>query len=378
MVSEMSLHDVVAGQPEPGGRRTVRAAEKRRRRRRRRSKWTVLLGVLVLGAAAAGAWLGLRPIVAGFMEPKDYPGPGTGSVIFKVDPGDSGVSIGRNLQKAGVVKTVQAFLDAEKADPVAAKHIQPGAYQMRLQMKASDAFTVLSDPAGRIFTKVTFREGLRVTQVVDLLVTKGGFDRAAVLAALKDPQALGLPADAGGKVEGYLFPATYEFEPGTTAAQALATMVTKSEQTLAGLGVPEAKWHEVLTKASIVQAEGGIEENFGKVARVIDNRLGRPMNLGMDSTVSYATSKFGITTTAAQRASTSPYNTYNHKGLPPGPIGNPGKAAMEAVLAPTPGSWLYFTTVNPQTGETKFAVTTAQKAVFDRQFQAWLRAHPQG
>ncbi len=117
---------------------------------------------------------------------------------------------------------------------------------------------------------------------------------------------------------------------------------------------------------------------MGPVARVLDNRLKINMKLQLDSTVSYATQKFNVTTTSADRASKSRYNTYEYTGLPVGPISNPGEAALAAALKPAPGPWLFFVTTDPSTGLTKFAV---DKAGHDRnvlEFQQWLRDHPQG
>jgi UPF0755 protein len=127
--------------------------------------------------------------------------------------------------------------------------------------------------------------------------------------------------------------------------------------------------------ASIVQVEARAAADGPKVARVLDNRLRIGMKLQLDSTVSYVTGKPGVATTAADRANPSPYNTYNHVGLPPGPISNPGQAAINAVLHPATGTWLYFVTVNPTTGETKFATTAAEAAANRAEFQAWCQAH---
>jgi UPF0755 protein len=115
-----------------------------------------------------------------------------------------------------------------------------------------------------------------------------------------------------------------------------------------------------------------------KVARVIENRLAQGMLLQLDTTVNYATGKTGLTTTDEDRANPSPYNTYVHAGLPPGPITNPGEEALRAVLSPAPGAWMFFVVVNPDTGETRFAVTAEEHQQNVALFQAWLRAHPGG
>jgi UPF0755 protein len=108
---------------------------------------------------------------------------------------------------------------------------------------------------------------------------------------------------------------------------------------------------------------------------VLDNRLAINMRLQLDSTVSYVTGKPGVATTAADRANPSPYNTYVHHGLPPGPISNPGQSAIDAALHPTAGTWLYFVTINPTTGETRFATTSAEASANKALFNAWCAAH---
>ena len=115
-----------------------------------------------------------------------------------------------------------------------------------------------------------------------------------------------------------------------------------------------------------------------KVARVLDNRLAKGMLLQLDTTVNYANGKSGLTTTPQDRQNPSPYNTYLHPGLPPGPISNPGEEALRAVLAPAQGGWLYFVVVNPDTGETRFAATAEEHQQNVALFQQWLRAHPNG
>ena len=112
------------------------------------------------------------------------------------------------------------------------------------------------------------------------------------------------------------------------------------------------------------------------MARVLYNRLNKGMKLQLDSTVVYAENLKTNTTTAKDRASKSRYNTYRYKGLPPGPISAPGKAALQAAAQPENGKWLYFVTVNFDTGETKFANTEAEFRVIKKEFQDWCEANP--
>ena len=121
--------------------------------------------------------------------------------------------------------------------------------------------------------------------------------------------------------------------------------------------------------ASLVQAEGGRLSDYPKIARVIYNRLANGMPLQLDSTVLYGLNKFGILASDMDLTSPSPYNTYKHKGLPPGPIDSPGNAAIQAVLHPASGNWLYFVTVNPKTGETLFTSSETQFEQFRQELQ---------
>ncbi|KQX66723.1 endolytic transglycosylase MltG [Angustibacter sp. Root456] len=355
-------------------------AQHSRRRRRRGRRGVVLLvaAVLVIGGAL-GAVFALRPIVNQLTAPDDYTGTGTGSVTVTIDNGASGRSIGRTLEQAGVVKSVKAFVAAAADNPKAGS-IQPGQYTLRRKMSAASAITLLLDPSSRSADRVTIREGLRATEIVAALSKATGVPVGDYTAALKDPEALGVPAAAKGKVEGWLFPDTYEFGTNLTAEQQLSRMVAHTHDVLDSLAVNDAQAMKVLTIASLVEAEGASPEDFAKVARVIDNRLANQLHNGarlqLDSTVSYAVGRRKLTTTDAERNVDSPYNTYRYGGLPPGPINNPGKAAITAALKPTPGPWLYFVTVDPSTGETKFATTAAEHQRNVAQFQKWCRDNP--
>jgi UPF0755 protein len=363
----------------PAARRARRARDKdlRRGRRRRSGKraLVILVALLVVGGGLLGASTVLRPWIAQLTASNDYTGQGTGSVEVVVNPGDSGRAIGRSLEKADVVKSADAFVEAAANEPKAAS-IQPGTYTLRSQMSAAAALTMLLDPSSRTSERVLVREGLTAAEIAGVLAKASGRPLGEYTKALKDAEALGLPDAAKGKAEGWLFPDTYEFETKATPAQQLAAMVTQMRKVLDQLGVSDAKALRVLTEASIVQAEGSRAEDFGKIARVIDNRLSAGRMLQMDSTVHYVVGKDKVTTTKQQRATKSPYNTYSVEGLPPGPIGNPGKAAIEAVLDPTPGDWMYFVAVDPTTGETKFAVTSAEHDRNVAEFRQWCSDNP--
>lgn len=367
-MSDLSLVDLANPQDED-----LRRAKRKRHRRRRAV--VLLIALLLFVGAATAAYLGLKPVVLGFLEPTDFEGPGNGEVVVQIEAGDSGTAIAQTLADAGVVKTSSAFVDAYQGEPEAGS-IQPGSYALRQQMKASDAVALLLDPAARVALRVTVPEGLRKEDVLDLLAVEGGFSREVLASAAAEPETIGLPPAAEGNPEGFLYPATYDFEPDATPAEVLSIMIDRSIQQLEEIGVPPDRYREVVTKASLVEAEARLPEDFGRVARVFDNRLAAGMPLQLDSTVLFAVGKKSVTTTPQDRDSDSPYNTYKFPGLPAGPINSPGAAAMQAAFEPTPGEWLYFVTVDPDTGETRYAVTFEEHQANVAVFQQWLRDNP--
>jgi UPF0755 protein len=356
-------------------------ADRLRRKQRRRVRGTrriiVLLVAfaLVVGTGAVAVSV-LWPLVTSLTASNDYVGSGSGAVSIAVHDDDASRTIGATLERAGVVKTAGAFEDAAANNPQSGS-IQPGVYAMHSKMSARSALAMLLDPVNRKVSRVTIREGLWTSEIIRKLAAATGRPLAEYAAALKDPAMLGLPAQAKGNVEGYLFPSTYSFEPKTTAAVQLQTMVSKSLGELSTLGVTPDMAQRVLTIASIVEAEAQAAPDRPKVARVIENRLAKGMPLQLDTTVSFIWQLRGkVGTTDAQRASKSPYNTYLVAGLPPGPIDSPGLSAIQVALNPIPGPWLYFVAVNPTTGETRFAVDAAGHAANVKLFLAWCSKNP--
>ncbi|TYP84977.1 endolytic transglycosylase MltG [Blastococcus xanthinilyticus] len=345
-------------------------------RRRRRRPFAVVLALLVLGGLVAGIVIGGQQLL-GLFNPasQDYAGAGTGSIDVRVQEGDTLSDIARTLEEADVIASTGPFVSAAKANPDATG-IQPGVYTLRSQMSGESALDLLLDPAARQVSRVTVREGLTVQQTLALLAEQTGTPLADLEAAAADPAALGLPPYAGGMLEGFLFPATYEFHPDDTPAEMLTAMVARADQALDALQIPEAERLVTVTKASIVQAEAASAEDMAKVARVLENRLADGMPLQLDTTVNYANGKAGITTTPEDRANPSPYNTYVHAGLPPGAISNPGEQALRSVQNPAEGDWRFFVVVDPDTGETRFARTAEEHAVNVEVFRQWLRAQP--
>ena len=346
-------------------------------RPRRRGRGVVLGALAVMLAGVVVVALVFGSSIASLFSSDDYDGPGSGSVSVVVEPGQIGTQIAQTLTDAGVIKTPTAFVEALAANP--GDEIQAGTYELRQVMSAEEALSLMRS-GGRSVQGITVPEGLWQSEVFETLSKATGtpvaeYEKAAA-AAEKDPSLLGLPASAKGKVEGYLFPATYEFNPGASATEQMRTMVGHATTRLEELGVNDADAERIITIASLVEAEAREDVDRPKVSRVIYNRLEEPMRLQMDSTVNYAVQKRSITTSDAERANDNPYNTYYHDGLPPGPVGNPGAAAIDAAKNPVQGSWLYFVTVNPHTGETVFTNTLDEHNQAVLQFQKWCRDNP--
>ncbi|MPV88740.1 endolytic transglycosylase MltG [Georgenia ruanii] len=356
------------------------AREVRRRRRRRRS--AVVLFVVVAALAALSVWA--VPKVSSLLSlgggPEDYPGPGTGEVLVAIPEGATGHDMGTVLEEADVVASVRAFTDAYN-DNVNAARIQAGSYHLKRQMPARDAVAALLDPANKAEITVTVPEGFHAKQVYERIASVSGLPMEDVEAAAADPAAIGLPAEAGGNPEGWLAAATYTFEPGDDAASMLRSMVALTVSRLDKLGVPAAERQRVLTEASVVEREVNLPQYYGQVARVIENRIHDTAQVGgmlqMDSTVLYGVGKVGGVPTRADLDNDNPYNTYLHPGLPPTAIGAPGEAALDAVINPPPGDWLYFVTVNLETGETKFAATLEEHNANVAEFRQYMAEHPQ-
>jgi UPF0755 protein len=340
----------------------------------------VAVAVLVLGGYFV--WDKTSTFLSTFGEIPDYPGPGRTKMLVDVPEGASLDVIGGILVDRDVVKSTKAWDRAVRSEERATS-VQAGRYLMRTQMKAIDALRLLINPgSSKIRLQFTIPEGLRLSAQVDALVKRTKIKKSAYQAALDKPKALKLPTYAKERPEGFLFPDTYELTADSTATSTLTQMVDQYKAVAREIEFEaDAKKlkltpYQVLIVASIIEREVRREDDRARVARVIYNRLEQDKKLELDSTVTYAENLKTTTTTKKDRQSKSKYNTYRYKGLPPGPISAPGKAALEAAGNPDKGKWLYFVTVNLDTGETKFTDNpeTHQKNV--AQFQAWCQANP--
>jgi UPF0755 protein len=345
----------------PGGRRRRGAGRPRRRGRRFTAP---LIALLVLALFLAGGGIAGYHFLRAYVIPPDYSGSGSSSVVVQIRQNQTATDVAQTLFSLGVVASPRAFVKAAEQSPRQTA-LEAGFYRLHRHMKAALAFDLLLSPGARIQLKLTIPEGLRTTQIVARLGAKSGIPLEDYRAALADTAALKLPSYARNQPEGYLFPATYLVQPRMTAADVLRAMVRQFDAEAARINLVATAQSvnltpaEAIIVASLVQAEGGGVTDYPKIARVIYNRLAVNMPLQLDSTVMYALHTYGILATNQQLKAGSPYNTYLHTGLPPGPIDNPGDAAIHAALHPATGTWLYFVTVNPKTGLTEFTSSPA-------------------
>ncbi|WP_354643533.1 endolytic transglycosylase MltG [Kitasatospora camelliae] len=353
--------------PEPEGRPPgrpygVRPPDPRRLRSALACCLSLLALAGVLGLAVLATvllWPEGRPPAA------DFAGGGTaGTVQVSVVQGASLTQIGQELVRTGVVASTQAFTEAAAKSP-AGNRIQPGTYTLKQKLPAASALNVLLDPANA--NALTIPEGRRAAQIFAAVDERLKLAPGTTRDTARDHAAeLGLPAEAAGNPEGYLYPATYPVTGETTALGLLRQMVKEAGQRFGADAVRRAAAdngvapYQLVVVASLAQAEADNPEDMARVARVIYNRLRRKMPLQLDSTINYALGRNTLTTTEADTKLDSPYNTYLNKGLPPTPVGNPGRDALVAATAPAEGDWLYFVTVSP--GDTRFTDSPEQHA----------------
>jgi UPF0755 protein len=330
--------------------RGSRAQRSRRRREARRRRVFAILAVLVVAAIVVTGYVAYN--VRGGSN-KDYAGSGTGSVTIQVQQGDGIDAIGTTLVHDGVIGSSHAFRNAAAAN-INSNNIQPGYYKLRKQMSASSALALLLDPSSLVDSKVPIPEGLIEKDIVAKIATALAVSAAAVQKAADDVADLapGGYQPASGpltSLEGFLYPATYQFNPGTTPSDAVQQLITAytSEDRSIGFATAAVKLgitpYQALIIASIAQAEVKFPEDAPKVARVILNRIAAGKPLQVDATSAYAAKVQGLDPTKVVYSQlNTPYNTYTHAGLPPTPIGSPGETSMQAAVNPAVGDWLFY------------------------------------
>lgn len=341
----------------------------------------LVLLVLLGGLAAAGAYLwshyGDRVSLALGWTTNDYEGEGHGETVVVITEGEIGEDVAAALAEAGVVKTSDAFYELLLQQNPAVEFM-PGSYRMKLEMSSQAALDALQNPENRMAFTAMIPEGKTVDQTLEIVAAGADIPLKELQAAAKDVSAYDLP-EGVDSLEGWLFPATYEFEENTTGTEAITRMVSEQKAVLDEQGVAEVDRERILNIAAMVQREAGRVEDFGKVSRVISNRLEQGMKLQMDSTAQYGMGEHAdgsVWSTDEALADDNPWNTYVHEGLPKGPIANPGRDAIAAAVSPEKGDWLYFVAVNLDTGESTFSSTLEEHDAAVAKLGEWCSANP--
>ncbi len=336
--------------------------------------------VVVLGGVGGGLYVtgALDSIISSGQG--DYEGSGTGSVSFTINEGDIGEDIARNLYQQGVTASFESFYQLLLSTEPAPTFV-PGVFMLKEKMSAAAALAALLDPANAQVDTVAIPEGTSEVRIIELIAEATGIPVADIQAEAADVASYGVPAEAP-KLEGFLFPATYTFTPGTSARDILQTMVDRCMQALDDAGVAPEDRFKIITMASLIQKEAGIAEDFPKVSRVFWNRLDENLwpsgLLESDATVAYGAGVKRVQTTVEERADANNlYNTYYHPGPLYAPISNPGDVAINAALFPVEGPWFFFVTVNYETGETIFSTTVDEHQAAVEIWRQWLRENPE-
>jgi UPF0755 protein len=337
--------------------------------------WVIgaIASAVLLGLLAGGTFLAYDQI-KGFIsqfQVEDYEGEGGPTTTIVIAAGDDGAAVARKLVEADVIKSFDAiYRDMLRADFT----IYPGTYEFPTQIPGATALRLLIEGKNRVVLQVTIPEGMRIQQIKELLIADIGLTEADIDAALESQMSR--VSDKAPTLEGYLFPATYTFDPGVRAEGVIATMVDRMEAELASHDIELIDAHDLLSIAALIQAEGKIADDFFKISRVFANRLDLGMALQSDPTVKYRYAGEQSNFTDGVRDASNPFNTYIYPGVPIGPVGNPGSLAIEAALRPADGDWLFFVSINLKTGETVFSETLAEHEKAAELYRAWLRANP--
>ncbi|MEU5264351.1 endolytic transglycosylase MltG [Amycolatopsis sp. NPDC021455] len=342
----------------------------RKKKGKRALGWVAALVVIVL--LAGGAYYGFNKIF-GY---EDFEGAGDGDVLFQVDDGDSTSAIGAKLATAGVVASGKAFVKAGEDNPKLAK-IQHGFYVMKSHMSGASAVERIVAPEARVgqleirpytqFDDITQPDG-KVTPGVFSLMAKASCaqlngkstcvstDDLRKVVDGADLKQLGVPDWAiepanktdrkDRRLEGLIAPGVYDVRPGASAQEIITQLVKSSAEAIQNSGLspqstgPGMTPYQTLIIASIVEREA-VKTDFGKLSRVIYNRLAINMRLQMDSTVNYVLDRPTLATNDDDRAKSGVYNTYKNTGLPPTPISVPSPDAIQAAVHPPAGDWVY-------------------------------------
>jgi len=323
--------------------------------------------VLVAGGAAAFVFYMVNRIqqpYKGFSDPERF---------VEIPSGTGAVEIRRRLVEAGVVSDELSFRAALMWTGQS-RALKAGEYRFDRPMSVVDVVEKLA--RGDVYGHpITFPEGLTIREMAEIVEARGFGKADEFIKAAHDGSLVNDLDPAAKDLEGYLFPETYTLPRGTPVATLVSLMVQRFRDTYTALeakrsGKVDLSTRQIVTLASLVEKETGKAEERPLVAAVYRNRLDKNMAMQADPTVVYALVKAGTYDGNIRKRDLSfdsPYNTYKYAGLPPGPIASPGRAALEAALAPADVEYLYFVSRND--GSHAFAETLAKHNANVQEYQ---------
>ena len=281
--------------------------------------------------------------------------------IVDIPPGIAFSHVSHLLHQKGLLGPEWFFQVLGRVQQVDRKII-PGEYELHAGMRPTVLLAKLVK--GEVYQhSVTIPEGYNIVQIADILDQKGLADKEEILRLSRDRTFIASMDVKASTLEGYLFPDTYRFARYTPPESIVRTFISRFHEMVTPEIYAQAKsmgmtLQEVLTLASVIEKETGLAKERALVSGVFHNRLRRNIPLQSDPTVIYALEYFDGNIRKADLSVNSPYNTYKVRGLPPGPIANPGLAAIQAALYPTPSDFVYFVSRND--GSHKFSATLAE------------------
>ncbi len=279
--------------------------------------------------------------------------------VFEVQPGMSLKQVAQELSLKGLIRSPSVF-QAIAYIQSKQTQIMIGEYSLSPSMLPSEILQRITS-GQTVLHPITIPEGYRITEIATLLQSEGLANKEIFIQQTRDKDLIKSLDISAENLEGYLFPETYHFSKFTQEKKIVKTMVaTFKEKVLKPQLLKKAQesslsWHKIITLASLIEKETGLDSERKIISSVFHNRLKKNMRLQTDPTVIYAIEKFDGNIRKRDLKIDSPYNTYRYKGLPPGPIANPGLKSIVAAISPIESEYLYF--VSRKDGSHHFSPT---------------------
>jgi UPF0755 protein len=333
---------------------------------------------LIVATAIAGLllliWQGIS-----FYRYAHRPAGGGTEEIVTVTRGEKFTALAARLERSGIIAHASKFKLLAELRGVD-KKLKAGEYPLAAEMTPTEVLDVLVSGKSRLY-RLTIPEGFTLRQVAEEVAAKGLGQADKFIALATSPDYVATLHIEAETLEGYLFPDTYYFARSASEDTIIRTMVARFNEQFPAEWRRRAKElhrsiHEIVTLASIIEKETGVPSERPIIASVFDNRLHKGMRLESDPTVIYGIPDFDGNIKRSDLATPTPYNTYKIRGLPPGPIANPGREAIKAALYPAKTDYLFFVSKKNNTHHFSTNIREHQNAVRKYQLRHRKRRNP--